>query len=55
MNSLTTYPIQSQATAWLHCAGMFLRIGKPGFGLGSEAADTRPNCSGENSNREAGS
>jgi hypothetical protein len=53
MTSLRTYPIHSQATAWLRCAGMFLRIGKPGFGFGVQATNTRPSSANEDLTKEA--
>ena len=53
MNSAETYPIRPQATAWLRCAGMFLRIGKPGFGFGVQATNTRPSSANEDLTKEA--
>ena len=53
MNSFRTYPIHSQATAGLRCAGMSLRIGKPGFGAG--LSNPTWSFAGEDVAEEAGS
>jgi len=55
MTTIQTYPIYSQATERLHCAGMFLRTAKPGSWSGLEFANMRPGTGSEDLNREAGS
>jgi hypothetical protein len=55
MKSFQTYPLHSQATAGLQCAGMFMRIGKSGMELGAGVRNTRPGYAGENNfTKEAG-
>lgn len=53
MTSLRTYPLHSQATAWLRCTDMSLRIGKPGFGFGVQVTHTRPSSANEDLTKEA--
>ena len=53
MNSLRTYPIHSQATAWLRCVGMSLRVGKPAFGFDAATIQTQPSRANENPTKEA--
>lgn len=53
MITIQTYPIHSQATAWLHCAGMSRRIGNPGFGFGFTSTNSRPSLANEDLIKEA--
>jgi hypothetical protein len=53
MNSLRIYPIHSQATAWLLCAGMFLRVGKPAFGFDRATNQAQPSSANEDTTKEA--
>ena len=54
MKSFQTSQLHSQATAWLRCAGMSLRIGKPGMGLGTDVRNTQPSYASEDFTKEAG-
>jgi len=42
MQSISTYTRHPRPARWSQCAGMFLRIGKPGFGFRTKAGVTMP-------------
>jgi hypothetical protein len=53
MTSQETYQNHSQATSWLRCAGMSVRIGIPEGGFGAQASKTRPSSASEDLSKEA--